>query len=60
MECDNKRSCTCTFDCLSTANAVPVLLITATTTRGCCPAAFFSKEAEANYDRSMEALMYGY
>ena len=38
-----------------TANAAPAWPITATTTKG-VPGCFFSKEAEATYDRSIEAL----
>ena len=51
MSCDNKAPCPCTYDCPRHGK--------------CCacvahdegvPACFFSPEAEATYDRSIEAL----
>lgn len=56
MNCDNKRACTCTFDCPRHGKCCACVAHHRDNNEG-VPGCFFSKEAEATYDRSVEALV---
>ena len=52
MACDNTRPCPCTYDCPRHGKCCECV---AHHRQDSLPACFFSKEAEAAYDRSAEA-----
>ena len=54
-KCDNQRECPCTYDCLRQAKCCACVAHHRDHNEG-VPGCFFSKEAEATYDRSIEAL----
>lgn len=53
--CDNKRPCPCTYDCPNHGKCCACVAHHRDHNEG-VPACFFSKEAEATYDRSIENL----
>lgn len=53
--CDNKRDCPCTYDCPRHGKCCACVAHHRDHNEG-VPGCFFSKEAEATYDRSIEAL----
>jgi len=53
--CDNTRPCPCTYDCPRHGKCCECVAHHGIITRA-FPECFFSKEAEATYDRSIEAL----
>lgn len=55
ISCDNSRPCPCTFDCPRHGKCCACVAHHRDNDEG-VPGCFFSKEAEATYDRSIEAL----
>lgn len=55
MSCDNKRPCPCTYDCPRHGKCCECVAHHRDHNEG-VPGCFFSREAEATYDRSIEAL----
>ena len=55
MGCTNKRPCPCTYDCPHHGKCCDCVAHHRDHNEG-VPGCFFSKEAEATYDRSLEAL----
>lgn len=53
--CDNKRPCPCTYDCPRHGKCCACVAHHRDHNEG-VPGCFFSKEAEATYDRSIENL----
>ncbi len=53
--CDNNRACSCTYDCLRHGKCCDCVAYHRDHDMG-IPGCFFTKEAEAKYDRSIEAL----
>lgn len=53
--CDNKMDCPCTYDCPRHGKCCACVAHHRDNNEG-VPGCFFSKEAEATYDRSIEAL----
>ena len=53
--CDNKRECPCTYDCPRHGKCCACVAHHRDHNEG-VPGCFFSREAEATYDRSIEAL----
>ncbi|MCI9372406.1 MAG: hypothetical protein HFI52_03285 [Lachnospiraceae bacterium] len=54
-ECSNSRPCTCTYDCPRHGRCCECVAHHRDNHEG-VPGCFFSPEAEATYDRSVEAL----
>lgn len=52
--CDNKRECSCTYDCPRHGKCCECVAYHRNTNG--VPGCFFSKKAEATYDRSIENL----
>ena len=55
IKCDNKRNCPCTYDCPRHGKCCACVAHHRGHNEG-VPGCFFSKEAEATYDRSIKAL----
>lgn len=55
QRCDNVRDCPCTYDCPRHGKCCACVAHHRDHNEG-VPGCFFSKEAEATYDRSIEAL----
>ena len=55
IKCDNKRNCPCTYDCPRHGKCCACVAHHRDHNEG-VPGCFFSKEAEATYDRSIKAL----
>ena len=55
QHCDNQRPCPCTYDCPRHGKCCACVAHHRDRDEG-VPGCFFSKEAEATYDRSIEAL----
>ncbi len=53
--CDNNRPCPCTYNCPRHGKCCECVAHHRDNNEG-VPGCFFSKEAEATYDRSIEAL----
>lgn len=53
--CENDRPCPCTFDCQNHGKCCACVAHHRDRNEG-VPGCFFSKEAEATYDRSIEML----
>ena len=54
-QCDNKRKCPCTYNCPRHGKCCAYVAYHRDNNEG-VPGCFFSKEAEATYDRSIRAL----
>ena len=54
-DCDNKRPCPCTYDCPRHGKRCAWVTHHRDNNEG-APGCFFSAQAEATYDRSIEAL----
>ena len=55
QHCDNTRECPCTYDCPRHGRCCDCVAYHRDHNKG-VPGCFFSKEGEAAYDRSVEAL----
>ncbi|MFC1484881.1 DUF6485 family protein [bacterium] len=55
MNCSNKKNCSCTYPCSRRGNCCECVAYH--NNRNEIPACFFSKKAEAKYDRSIEAFI---
>ena len=58
-KCDNQRECPCTYDCPRHGQMLRLRTPIHREHNEGVPGCFFSKEAEATYDRSIEALARG-
>ena len=56
IKCDNKRNCPCTYDCPRHGKCCACVAHHRDHNEG-VPGCFFSKEAEATYDRSIKAVL---